>query len=72
MISCRITRVAARLIGGGCRLVPVGTIELGMMKALTWYHRADAVHRWLTDQYLDLVRKLDFKMRYGSVPSVSR
>jgi hypothetical protein len=47
---------------------PVAGFELVLMEALTLYRRADAVHRWLTDQYPDLVDKLGFKMHYGSVP----
>jgi hypothetical protein len=50
---------------------PVAAFELVLMEALTWYRRADAVHRWLTDQYPDLVGKLGFRMHYGSAPSVS-
>lgn len=45
---------------------PVAAFELLLMEALTWYHRSDAVQRWLTDEYPDLVRKLGFTMHYGS------
>ena len=51
---------------------PAAAFELLLMEAMTFYHRADAVHRWLIDQYPDLVRKLGFKMRYGSGSSVAR
>lgn len=51
---------------------PVAAFELVLMEALTWYRRADAVHRWLIDQYPDLVGKLGFKMHYGALPSADR
>jgi hypothetical protein len=68
------TETRARCVAGyveDAEWYPVVAFELVLMDALSWYRRADAGHRWLTDHYPELAREVDCKMHYDNVSSVS-
>jgi hypothetical protein len=40
--------------------------ELLLFDTLTWFTRADKIQRWLTTEYPGLLKRLGFKMFWGS------
>ncbi|MDA1196065.1 MAG: hypothetical protein O2894_12915 [Planctomycetota bacterium] len=65
-VFCRVT--GARAVTGYTESVDwleSAAFDLLLFEALAYYRRADAIERWLTSAYPDLVRRLGFRMHYN-------